>query len=384
MRLAEAFNSPEARFTGTFVFVDMCDSTALKEQGEATWIPTIAWMYDTVAAAVERGGKGTIVKYLGDGLMIVYGPEDATTAINDAVHLQEALEDGVEGRLVRFACSIGIAAGIAVRFESPHNEIDYIAPVTDRAARLCDVASPQAVFVDTATLDNAQMNKISSRVGEALRRTPSEYKGEIQKATLKGFPAPVEYHEIKWSQQLFGIKSKVVTASIDSATATTKAAGVATPPAVAPIRGDRGDRGVRGIVKTWNDEHRRGFIQTSDGERLYTDMRFVVTDDELEADDVVYCVPRDALTEGKARVAGAVMAIDQVATGTIVSVCNGFAFIRVVDSRGDAQDIYTAFTDCDTEPERHQRVEFALSESVRGARAEEVRLAKKTAASKAA
>jgi hypothetical protein len=47
MKLAEAFNSKEARFAGTFSFVDMCDSTALKEQGEATWIPTTAWLYDT-------------------------------------------------------------------------------------------------------------------------------------------------------------------------------------------------------------------------------------------------------------------------------------------------------------------------------------------------
>jgi hypothetical protein len=88
MKLAEAFNSKDARSAGPFSFVDMCDSTALKEQGEATWMPTIA--------------------------------------INDAIRLQEALEDGVEGRLVRFACSIGIAIGTAIRFESPHNDVDYL------------------------------------------------------------------------------------------------------------------------------------------------------------------------------------------------------------------------------------------------------------------
>jgi class 3 adenylate cyclase/cold shock CspA family protein len=382
MQLAEAFNSKDARFDGTFMFVDMCDSTGLKEQGEATWIPTTAWMYDTVASAINKGGAGTIIKHLGDGIMAVYGPDDATAALNDAIAVQEALEEGVEGRLVRFSCSIGIATGTAVRFDSPQGGIDYLGQVTDRASRLCDVASPQAIFVDTVTLDNSLVNRLTSKVGDALRRLPAEYKGEVQKAQLKGFAVPVEYHEIKWSQQLFGVKSKVMTASIDSSAP--PRSRLAIPHAAPSLQAIRGERGVRGTVRTWNEEHRRGFIEAADGERFYTDMRFVVADDELDVDDIVYFVPRPPTTEGRARVAGAVVAVDQEADGTVVSVCAGFAFVRVADGRGTTQDIYASFTDCSPEPRRDQEVEFVLGESTRGARAEEVRPRKRPPMDKAA
>jgi len=203
MRLADAFASEDSRVPGTFVFIDMVDSTGYKDAGEAAWITTTAWMYDTITAAIEQGGAGTIVKYLGDGVMVAYGLDGATVALNDAIRVQEALEDGVEGRQVRVSCAIGIATGLAVRFETSAGHYDYLGPGIDRAARLCSVASAQAIFVDTDTTDSALLNKVTSKVGHVLRHQPSDYKGEIQKAQLKGFAAPVQYHEIKWSQQLF-------------------------------------------------------------------------------------------------------------------------------------------------------------------------------------
>src|SRR5438105_4186060 len=83
--------------------------------------------------------------------------------------------------------------------------------VVDTASRLCDVASPQAIFVDEDTVASAQMNRVSGNIGRGLDRTPSEYQGSLERTSLRGFPGPVGYYEIKWDQQLFGLKSRVMT-----------------------------------------------------------------------------------------------------------------------------------------------------------------------------
>lgn len=371
MKLVDTFNSKDAHVEGTFMFVDMFESASYKANGEAAWITTMAWLYDTVGAIVEKDGAGTIVKYLGDGVMIAYGPDAATAAVNVAIQIQEALEDGVEGRQVHVSCSVGVATGEAVRFEVAPGHFDYLGPTIDRAARLCDVASPQAIFVDTDTTDSAQMNKVASKVGAVLRRSPSQYKGDVQKANLKGFDTPVHYHEINWSQQLFGLKSEVVTASIDAAPRATPAARPSDS-GQSPVRPD--ERG-HGSVSHWDGEHRRGFIEAEDGERFYTDMRFMVGEDELRPGEEVHFVKRPPQVKDKARVAGAVIAVDQELEGTVVSVRQGFGFVRVRDSHGNSQDLFVSESDCAEELTQQQRVDFVVGATERGPRAEEVRVA---------
>jgi class 3 adenylate cyclase/cold shock CspA family protein len=373
LNLTDTLHSSDARVERSISFIDLVDSTGLKlNTPEASWLPHYGWFYELCADRIAAGGVGAIVKLLGDGVMIAYGEDQATQAINDAITVQEAMEDGVEGQHVRLACSIGIATGEVVEFVWSGESVDYLGTVVDRAARLSAAASAQAIFVDVATTASARMNRVHSRVGKALRRPIAEYQGETQKAQLKGFLSPVEYVELHWAQQLFGLKSTVLTASIDSAPT------VASPPASSrdvvainpPAR--HADRGQRATVSQWNDEHNRGFVQTAVGQRLYTDQRYVVGEEPLEIGDVLYFVEQPAPTPDKLPIAAAIVVIDEELTGTVVAALDGFGFIRVTDSRGVTQDIYVASTDARDDLTRGQRVRFIVGETARGARAIEV------------
>ncbi len=374
LNLTDTLHSSDARVERSIIFIDLVDSTGLKlNTPEASWLPHYGWFYEVCADRVAAGGAGTIVKLLGDGVMIAYNEDQATQAINDAITIQEALEDGVEGQHVRLACSIGIATGEVVEFVWSGNSADYLGTVVDRSARLSAAASAQAIFVDVATTASARMNRVHSRVGKALRRPIAEYQGETQKAQLKGFLSPVEYHELHWAQQLFGLKSKVLTASIDSAPLPAVAPAVPSSSVVAisaPVR--HADRGQRGTVCQWNAEHDRGFVQTAGGERLYTDMRFVLGEEPLQLGDVVYFVAQAAPTPDKLPIAAAIIVLEEELTGTAVATLDGFGFLRVTDSRGTSQDIYVAFTDVQDELVRGQRVRFIVGETARGARAQDV------------
>jgi class 3 adenylate cyclase/cold shock CspA family protein len=370
LNITDTLHSSDARVERSIVFIDLVDSTGLKlNTPEASWLPHYGWFYEVCAARVAAGGAGVIVKLLGDGVMIAYSEDHATQAINDAITIQEALEDGVEGQHVRLACSIGIATGEVVEFVWSGDSADYLGTVVDRAARLSASASAQAIFVDVATIASARMNRVHARVGKALRRSIAQYQGEAQKAQLKGFQSPVEYHELHWAEQLFGLKSTVLTATIDSAPAM-RAPASSVVPISTPTR--HADRGQRAVVCQWHDEHDRGFVETSAGERFYTDMRFVLGEEPLEVGDVVYFVAQPAPAPDKLPVAAAIIVVEEELTGNVVATLDGFGFLRVTDSRGVNQDIYMPLADVQGELVRGERVRFIVGETARGARAQDV------------
>src|SRR4051812_11960944 len=102
MQLSETFRAADSRVERTLVFVDMVGSAEMKDKEvEALWITHFGYFYDVVAEQIANGEAGTIVKYLGDGMMVAYGENDATAAINDAIRIQEAIKRGVEERQVR-------------------------------------------------------------------------------------------------------------------------------------------------------------------------------------------------------------------------------------------------------------------------------------------
>jgi hypothetical protein len=152
--------------------------------------------------------------------MITFDSDRATDAVNVAVAVQEAVHDANQGRtgargVIDFTCSVGVSTGSVVGFTTPMGGQDYVGTVVDKAKRLCDAASPKAIFVDRATASAANIMRIASRLGVALGRAPEQYQGDVQRAPLKGFDQPVEYYEILWDQQLYGLKSEAVTRNTD-------------------------------------------------------------------------------------------------------------------------------------------------------------------------
>src|SRR5437868_9559672 len=101
MKLADGFRAPELRVDKTVMFCDIADSTGMKEkEAEAGWLTTFGYFYDLTTEVIASGSAGTIVKYLGDGAMVVYDEDHTTHAINDAIRIQEAIKGDIGKRQV--------------------------------------------------------------------------------------------------------------------------------------------------------------------------------------------------------------------------------------------------------------------------------------------
>lgn len=337
-KLSEALDDRESHPTVVTLFVDMVDSTNLKEKTpESNWLSTYAWFYETVTEPITQA-TGQIVKFTGDGVLAVFTDDRAADAINAAIKVQERIAEGVDNRRVEVSCSIGIATGEVVRFAIPGEtpSADYIGGTVDRAARLCSAASPMAIFADEATIDAAIFTRVASQVGSITRprRTTDDYKGTRQTIALKGFSRPVNYYEILWGMQRFGVKSDTVSqAVIEREQALISQVADA---------GVWGETKLPGQIKIWNDVNRRGFIQ-SGVEELYFDARNVVQlSDHLAPGVKAFFVPRPGPRPEGRRTAACVVVLGQTLTGTLVNTPPGrdFGFVRVMDSQGTSLDIY--------------------------------------------
>ena len=276
-QLREAFADDQSRESRTVLFINQVGSTAMKEQQpESSWLPALGWLYDTVTATVMRIYPDAEIKYLGDGIMISLDSDRATEAANIAIQVQEAINDANQGRTgakgaVDFNCSVGVSTGSVVAFLTPTGSRNYVGTVVDKARRLCDAASPKAVFIDRATAAAANIMKIASRVGGALGRRPEQYQGDLQRAPLKGFDQPVEYYEIFWDQQLHGLKSEGVTLSADRIQPAAGASRAHFPSGGLTARGTSTleERHV-GEVTCWKPDANFGFVQdVRTGEDFY-------------------------------------------------------------------------------------------------------------------
>jgi len=370
--LAAIFRDPDAREQGTIMFVDMQNATDAKSADvEAKWLTQTGFVYDAVVRAMLLAGAGQIVKFLGDGVMVHYGDDHTTAAINDAIAIQEAIQRGVDAKQVQVAVSIGLATGELVAFDSPSGTRDYLGLTVDRASRLCAAASAQAVFVDAATVASAQMNRVLSEVGKVLRRSIEEYHGQLQRTPLKGFPEPVPYHEILWGPQYFGLKSDVMTATVGPSRPAGVIGSVAPRPVTAAAKA-RPPKAQRGTVKRALPD-RKAFIDGDDGVTYFTDGRYAVSgDDDLCDGDVVWFVVLPSPGDSRCPIAAAALAVDQIVDGTLVSMGDTYGWIRVADPRGNAQDVFVARTIAPADARVGERLEFMLSEASGRSRAEDV------------
>ncbi|GAA1533311.1 adenylate/guanylate cyclase domain-containing protein [Kribbella lupini] len=314
------------RRSKVIVFADIVGSTDMKAKGEVTWLPTVGKFYDVVGEAVSQTG-GRVVKYLGDGAVLAFDDDKAAEAINAAILIQESLEELRHDNKLQCQCSIGVTTGRPVSFEIA-GATDFVGESVDLAARLCGAANPNAVWADANTVSAANMARVRSRVGAAMRRGVAEYRTGEESVRLKGFSDPVKYHEIIWSTTPFGVRNSVVTQIVNRESDKVVAEAANTSR-------DRSREWQLGTVVSWSGDRGMGFVR-ADGEKedRFVLKHWLVGVDELPRGQRVAFLGNTAAPGKKNATAVRVMIFDQPTQGQIAVCPDGrdYVFVEVRDS----------------------------------------------------
>jgi adenylate cyclase len=140
--------------------------------------------------------EGTLDKFLGDGMMCLFGApfshwDDALGAVNAAAEMQAALaEFNRTGNHAPLRMGIGIHTGeVIIGYMGSARRMDYtaIGDTVNVAARLTSEAEPDQILVSAATW-NAIREKVPARALDARK--------------LKGRGEPIEVLEILWKELL--------------------------------------------------------------------------------------------------------------------------------------------------------------------------------------
>jgi adenylate cyclase len=139
---------------------------------------------------------GTLDKYLGDGLMALFGApfalqNDAEAAVRAAVNMQKSLEElnKISGKQP-LNIGIGIHTGEAVvGFLGTERRMDYtaIGDTVNVASRLTSQAGPGQIVISNAT---------HAQIGREISCCP------LSAMKLKGRAEPIEVHEVLWREPL--------------------------------------------------------------------------------------------------------------------------------------------------------------------------------------
>ncbi len=391
--LKEAFAKPDTLYSGTFVVFDLVDSTKMKsEMPEAAWLPQLGWMYDTVSATALQACPEAGIKYLGDGVLLFLSSDRAAEAINVAIATQEAINEACQGHgsgsmgAINIKVKVGVATGNARRFRTKDGSTDYVGAVVDRAFRLCGAANASAVFVDRPTAGAANMVRVASQIGKLVGRSPDEYQGDLEKTAVKGFAEPVEFFEILWAQQRFGVN-----AGTNTATTTRLQEASGGRPAVAPRvssvnptpRHDALER-HGGRVKQWLTEKNCGFVTSTDGEDFYVSPAAVCYPDDISklvpGQEVAFTVKPESGaatgTKARCRPACAVLVAGEYADGVVAALPTGrpYGWIRVDSRLGDRHLVFTNLSNVGVDLAVGSEVSFRVGVNGKGAFAIDVAL----------
>ena len=180
------------RRTLSILFADLQSFAELTESLEPDALTlTLEAYFAAVAGAVEKHG-GSIHKYLGDGVMVLFGLERAPARADHglrAVRAARAIQEAVGALVARetipvpLVVRIGISTGtVSVGSIGPPRRRDFtaIGPAVNRAARLQAHCRPGGVLLDHATWNVVRAH---------LRCTP---RGEIR---VKGVGEQLRVYE---------------------------------------------------------------------------------------------------------------------------------------------------------------------------------------------
>ena len=139
------------------LFCDLVGSTAIAAQLDPEeWRETVGEYHRRAADAITRFG-GHVVKYLGDGVMALFGwpaahDNDAERAARAGLAIIDALAKFDELlRHAKLAARVGIDSGPVVVGQGAGGEVDVFGDAANIAARVETAAEPGTVLITAAT-----------------------------------------------------------------------------------------------------------------------------------------------------------------------------------------------------------------------------------------
>jgi adenylate cyclase len=180
----------------TVLFADVRGFTTMAEKLSARDAVELLNEFFTRMTDVIFGHEGTLDKYLGDGLMALFGApfalhNDAESAVRAAASMQRSLDElnQTSGK-PPLHIGIGIHTGEAVvGFLGTKRRMDYtaIGDTVNVASRLCSQATADQIVISAATY---------AHIGKGISCCP------LNAMKLKGRAEAIEVHEVVWRDPL--------------------------------------------------------------------------------------------------------------------------------------------------------------------------------------
>ena len=184
------------RVEGSVVFADIKGFTSISENTRAEELVAILNRCFTLVTSACEINHGIVDKYLGDGVMLVFGapeadPEHAFHAINCAllIHRLVAHENQLrqaEGQFpVEFRIGINTGSMLAGNMGS-HNRMEYtvVGDTVNLASRLCGITNANEIVISR---EMYQRDDVRTRV----------LAGEYQSIRLRGISQPVSTYRVE-------------------------------------------------------------------------------------------------------------------------------------------------------------------------------------------
>lgn len=185
--------------TVTILFADIRGFTRMSEKMEPMEVVELLNEYFTEMTDLVFENGGTLDKYLGDGLMAVFGaplakPDDSTRAVKTAMEMQRALArlnrdwEATGQRSLKIGLGINTGPVTAGNIGSARR-MDYtvIGDAVNIASRLCANAAGGQILISEST--HCTLND----------RLPAQ---RLEPIRVKGKETPIEIYEIPWAEQV--------------------------------------------------------------------------------------------------------------------------------------------------------------------------------------
>jgi adenylate cyclase len=193
----DSFRLGGANQTVTVMFADIRGFTALSERENPEKIVGLLNRYFSAMSEIIFTHGGTLDKYIGDGLMAIFGaptasPDDAKNALRAAVEMQrrvvrlnyELQNEGYSSVHIGIGLHTGEAT-IGYIGSDKRSEYTAIGDTVNLASRLEQNAKPGQILISEATVDACNCNDFS-----VIPHKPLQVKNRTQ---------PVSLFEVEWN-----------------------------------------------------------------------------------------------------------------------------------------------------------------------------------------